>query len=75
MSEVIKELMLNYLEDDEENKKTPYELGMQYFGKVKTGNKNGSVEYKSIISEKIKVKFKNKKHFKNLLQEVLRKKL
>ena len=75
MSEVIKELMLNYLEDDEENKKTPYELGMQYFGKVKTGNKNGSVEYKSIISEKIKVKFKNKKLFKNLLQEVLRKKL
>ncbi len=49
-SEIIKDLILNYLESSEANKKTPYELGMQYFGKVKTGNKNGSVEYKSIIS-------------------------
>lgn len=53
-SKIIKELILNYLESYEENKKTPYELGMQHFGKVKTGNKNGSAEYKSIISEKIK---------------------
>ncbi len=59
-SEIIKELILNYLESYEENKKTPYELGMQYFGKVKTGNKNGSVEYKSIISEKIKAKLRKK---------------
>ena len=59
-SEIIKELILNYLESYEENKKSPYELGKQYFGKVNTGNKNGSVEYKSIIAEKIKSKLRKK---------------
>ena len=59
-SEIIKELILNYLESYEENKKSPYELGKQYFGKVNTGNKNASVEYKSIIAEKIKSKLRKK---------------
>jgi predicted DNA-binding protein len=59
-SDIIKELIVNYLDGYEKSKKTPYELGMQYFGKVKTGNKNGSVEYKSIILKKIRAKHHKK---------------
>lgn len=54
-TEIIKELLEKYI-SEYSSPKNAYELGEEYFGKIATGRKDGSVNYKEIIKNKIREK-------------------
>lgn len=54
-TEIIKELLENYL-SGYNSPQNAYEMGKEYFGKIKSGRTEGSVNYKQIIKDKIKQK-------------------
>lgn len=54
-SEVIKQALVLYF-NDYENKKTPFELGEDLFGKYGSGKGNLSKEYKTILKGKLREK-------------------
>jgi len=54
-SDIIKELLEDYLLSYN-SPQNAYEMGKEYFGKVKSGRSDGSVNYKKIIKDKIKQK-------------------
>jgi len=51
-SDIIKELLEDYLLSYN-SPQNAYEMGKEYFGKVKSGRADGSVNYKKIIKDKI----------------------
>ena len=56
-SDIIKELLEDYLLSYN-SPKNAYEMGKEYFGKVKSGRSDGSVNYKKVIKDKIMQKHK-----------------
>ena len=56
-SDIIKELLEEYLLSYN-SPKNAYEMGKEYFGKIKSGRSDGSVNYKKLIKDKIMQKHK-----------------
>ena len=54
-SEIIKEALVEYMAKEKKYNQ-PYELGMAYFGKHGSGEKDRSITYKSRIKDKIRDK-------------------
>jgi len=51
-SEIIKELLEAYV-SGYNSPQNAYEMGKEYFGKIKSGRRHGSVNYKEIIRDRI----------------------
>ncbi|MBL8032969.1 MAG: ribbon-helix-helix protein, CopG family [Leptospiraceae bacterium] len=56
-SEIIKDLLEDYL-TNYQSPKNAYEMGKEYFGKIKSGRADGSVNYKELIKNRVMQKHK-----------------
>jgi len=56
-TDVVKEALLLYFKTQEQNPKSPYELGKELFGKYSSNEKDLSTTYKKRIKEKINAKY------------------